>query len=461
MSTVIATFYNFGISPAAGRARLITSSGSTPTVVSGSGVNLSNTDPIAFYFNGGSSTGIRVLVVEREYDPVTFDQLPCQVSVYDPSTWGTPTVAATTYTYSDSEDLLNVYSLTSPGGANAGTLFGADYSAGRIFKFVHAKPSTTETLTLASDYYEFAATGSGASAYSVDTVFNTESSVNYIYAVAQQYALSGSSSNPANYTYFNSIIVKLTASNLAASPADGPDATLAPNVFELQLYDNNLYVTALGGAQWNSTPIVWNEASRIQRVALANLAVTNLVRPANSSEPTANDDKFDIRSLAILSDGTVYILTGSYNASFVLSGHLWVTTISDLDSASNIRISAISGVVDALPLSSVSGFLWAVLPADDIGLVWGMLGNTLGVYSDSGVSGSAISAGTASQWGATGSPSFNAIALAMPSITRLLKAGSSPASIKSVRGFVHPLLASRDGVKPEDFDAFVNSYMPK
>lgn len=460
MSTVIATFYNFGISPAAGRVRLITSSGSTPTVVSGSGVNLSNTDPIAFYFNGGSSTGIRVLVVEREYDPVTFDQLPCQVSVYDPSTWGTPTVAATTYTYSDSEDLLNVYSLTSPGGANAGTLFGADYSAGRIFKFVHAKPSTTETLTLASDYYEFAATGSGASAYSVDTVFNTESSVNYIYAVAQQYALSGSSSNPANYTYFNSIIVKLSASNLAASPVDGPDASLAPNVFELQLYDSNLYVTALGGAQWNSTPIVWNEASRIQRVALANLAVTNLVRPSTVAEASANN-MFDIRSLAILSDGTAYILTGSYNASFVLSGRLWVTTISDLDSASNILISAVSDSTLVETLTNVSGFLWALLPADDIGLVWGMFGNTLGVYSDSGISGSAISAGTASQWGATGSPSFNAISLAMPSITRRLKAGAAPASIKSVRGFVHPLLASRDGVKPEDFDAFVNSYMPK
>lgn len=461
MSTVIATFYNFGISPAAGRVRLITSSGSTPTVVSGSGVNLSTTDPIAFYFNGGSSTGIRVLVVERRYN-VSFVQIFCYLSVYDPSTW-TQTVApnVTAYQYSDSTDLLNIYSLTSPGGANAGTLFGADYSAGRVFKLVHAKPSTVETLTLASDYYQFTAPTAGATAYSVDTVFNTESSVNYIYAVAQQYTVSpAGSSDPADYTYYNSIIVKLTASNLAASPADGPDATLAPNVFELQLYDNNLYVTALGGAQWNSTPIVWNEASRIQRVALANLAVTNLVRPSTVAEASANN-MFDIRSLAILSDGTAYILTGSYNASFVLSGRLWVTTISDLDSASNSLISAVSGVVLVDTLANVSGFLWALLPADDIGLVWGMLGNTLSVYSDSGISGSAISAGTASQWGATGSPSFNAIALAMPSITRRLKAGSAPASIKSVRGFVHPLLASRDGVKPEDFDAFVNSYIPK
>ena len=462
MSTVIATFYNFG-EPTAdkGRVRLISSSGSTPAVVSGSGVNLANTDPVAFYFNGGSSTGIRVLVVQRRYN-ASFVQIFCYLSVYDPSTW-TQTVApnVTAYQYSDSTDLLNIYNLNSPGGANAGTLFGADYSAGRVFKLVHAKPSTVETLTLASDYYQFTAPTTGATAYSVDTVFNTESSVNYIYAVAQQYTVSpAGSSDPADYTYYNSIIVKLTASNLAASPVDGPDATLAPNVFELQLYDSNLYVTALGGAQWNSTPIVWNEASRIQRVALANLAVTNLVRPSTVAEASL-DDEFDIRSLAILSNGDAYILTGSYDGSFALSGRLWATTISDLDAASDDLISNVSNTSIAVTISSVSGYLWAVLPADDITKVWGMLGVDLGIYDGGGiVSGtSAISAGTASQWGATGSPSFNAVALAMPSITRLK--GAAPASIKSVRGFVHPLLVSRTGVSPEDFDKFVNSYLSK
>jgi len=465
MSTVIATFYNFGLSPnpPAGRIRLISSSGSTPAVAGGPTTDLSNTDPVAFYFNGGNSTGIRVLVVERRYN-ASYVQIFCFLSVYDPSTW-TQTVApiTTAYKYSDNADLLNIYSLTSPGGTASGTLYGADYSAGRVFKLIHAKPSTTETLTLASDYYQFTAPTSGAKAYSVDTVYNTESGVHYIYAVAQQYTVSPTgSSDPSDYTYYNSIIVKLSATTLS-TVVDGPAATLAPNVFDIQLYGSNLYATALGGAQWNSTPIVWNEGSKIQKVALANLAATNLVRPANSTETGSSfaDDRFDIRSLAILSNGDAYILTGSYDGSFALTGRLWATTISDLDGASDDLISNVFGASVAVTTSSVSGYLWAVLPADDISKVWGMLGVNLGIYDGGGIvtGTSAISAGTASEWGATGSPAFNAVALAMPSITYLK--GDAPASIKSVRGYVHPLLASRDGVKPEEFEKFVNAYLGK
>lgn len=474
MSNVIATFYNFGLVIPAGRVRLISSSGSTPTVAGGPSSDLATTDPIAFYFNGGSSTGTRVLLVERRYN-ASYGQIFCYLSVYDPSTW-TQTVArnlTTAYQYSDGADLLNIYNLNSPGGTASGTLYGADYSAGRIFKLVHGKTGSTETLTLATPYYQFTATASGASVYSVDTVFNTESSVDYVYAVAQQYAVSGSSSDPANYTYYNSIIVKLNASTLAPVTGGGPSATLAPNVFDLQYYSGNLYATALGGAQWYGTgtsypnTVKWNYASRIQKVT-TGLSVTDLVRPASSTETSSlyNNDKFDIRALSILADGSVYILTGSYYtytttpyAQYKLNGRFWKTTISTLNSATNVRISTIATqVTSTSPLSGLNGFMWALLPAEDISKVWGMLGVTLGVYNSSGVAGSAIDAGTASQWGTTGSPAFNAISLAMPSITKL-KAGAAPASVKSVRGYVHPLLVSKAGVKPEEFDEFVKAHL--
>lgn len=468
MSNVIATFYNFGLTTPAGRVRLISSSGSTPTVAGGPSSDLSTTDPIAFYFNGGSSTGTRVLLVQRRYN-ASYVQIFCYLSVYDPSTW-TQTVApnTTAYQYSDSTDLLNIYNLNSPGGTASGTLYGADYSAGRVFKLVHGKTGSTETLTLATPYYQFAATVSGASVYSVDTVFNTESSVDYVYAVAQQYAVSGSGSDPANYTYYNSIIVKLNAGTLAPVTGGGPSATLAPNVFDLQYYGGNLYATALGGAQWYGTgtsypnTVKWNYASRIQKVT-TGLTVTDLIRPANATETTKTNDMFDIRALAILDDGTAYILTGSYYTesayNYLLNGHLWKTTISTISGASNALISNLSGVIDVLPIEDASGFMWALLPANDLSKVWGMLGDNLGVYNASGVSGSAIDAATASQW-TTGSPAFNAISLAAPSITKL-KAGAAPASMKSVRGFVHPLLVSRAGVRPEDFDKFISAHFAK
>ncbi len=472
MSTVIATFYNFGETGAnKGRVRLISSSGSTPAVVSGSGVDITNTDPIAFYFNGGSSTGTRVLLVQRRYN-ASYVQIFCYLSVYDPSTW-TQTVApnSAAYQYSDGADLLNIYNLNSPGGTASGTLYGADYSAGRVFKLVHGKTGSTETLTLATPYYQFAATASGASVYSVDTVFNTESSVDYVYAVAQQYSLSTpGSSDPSDYTYYNSIIVKLNASSLTPVTGGGPSASLAPNVFDLQYYGGNLYATALGGAQWygNGTTypntVKWNYASRIQKVT-TGLTVTDLVRPANASETTKTNDMFDIRALAIVSATEVYILTGSYYTiaayTYRFNGRLWKTTLSNLNGAEDDLITDISATqVISGGIGAKTGFLWALLPAADVSRVWGMLGDKLGVYASTGISGSEITAGTASEWGTTGSPAFNAISLAAPSITKL-KAGAAPASVKSVRGFVHPLLASRAGVKPEDVDKFVSAHFAK
>ncbi|WP_182188534.1 hypothetical protein [Pectinatus frisingensis] len=263
LSTVVSTFYNFGASPAAGRLKLISSSGSTPTVTGGLPNDIPNTDPIAFYFNGGSGTGIRILLVERNYDK-NYKQTFCTLSVYDPSSW-TKTVNenSSAYEYSDGAPLLNIYNINSPGGTDAGTLYGADYTGtdndnGRIFKLIHGKTGSAETLTLDSHDYQFVPTGSGATAHSVDSVFNTESGTDYVYAAAQQYSLSGSPSNPANYTYYNSIIVKLDPGTLTPVSGGGPSASLAPNVFDLQYYGGSFYVTALGGAQWNQTPIKWN-----------------------------------------------------------------------------------------------------------------------------------------------------------------------------------------------------------
>ncbi|WP_196596313.1 hypothetical protein [Pectinatus frisingensis] len=463
LSTVVSTFYNFGASPAAGRLKLISSSGSTPTVTGGLPNDIPNTDPIAFYFNGGSGTGIRVLLVERVYhydSSGNMVQDPCFLTVYDPANWTKTVDRSAAYQYSDGKKLLNVYSINSPGGTDAGTLYGADYTGtdndnGRIFKLIHGKTGSTETLTLDSHDYQFVPTGSGATAHSVDSVFNTESGTDYVYAAAQQYSLSGSPSNPANYTYYNSIIVKLDPGTLTPVSGGGPSASLAPNVFDLQYYGGSFYVTALGGAQWNQYPIKWNPASRIQKVS-TSLAVTDLVKAAVSGT-TADSDTFDIRSLAILEDGTAYIINGSYDDNFAFRGNLWQTTVSSLDAASDSLISQLTNILNVISISPpVNGYLWALLPADELSKVWGMLGNTLGVYDASGISGSSIDAATATGWSASQNPAFNAISLAMPTITR-----RGRRAIKSVRGFVHPVLISRAGMSQDEYDDFISSYAGK
>ena len=460
LSTVVSTFYNFGASPAAGRLKLISSSGSTPTVTGGLPNDIPNTDPIAFYFNGGSGTGIRVLLVERVYhydSSGNMVQDPCFLTVYDPANWTKTVDRSAAYQYSDGKKLLNVYSINSPGGTDAGTLYGADYTGtdndnGRIFKLIHGKTGSTETLTLDSHDYQFVPTGSGATAHSVDSVFNTESGTDYVYAAAQQYSLSGSPSNPANYTYYNSIIVKLDPGTLTPVSGGGPSASLAPNVFDLQYYGGSFYVTALGGAQWNQYPIKWNPASRIQKVS-TSLAVTDLVKAAVSGT-TADSNTFDIRSLAILEDGTAYIINGSYDSNFAFKGHLWHANIADL--TGDDLLSHTAQIISGVLTSTVNGYLWALLPADELSKVWGMLGDTLGVYDASGISGSAIDAATASGWGTIGSAAFNAISLAMPTVTR-----RGRRAIKSVRGFVHPVLVSRAGMSQDEYDDFMSSYAGK
>ncbi|WP_196602418.1 hypothetical protein [Pectinatus frisingensis] len=160
--------------------------------------------------------------------------------------------------------------------------------------------------------------------------------------------MSGSPSNPANYTYYNSIIVKLDPGTLTPVSGGGPSASLAPNVFDLQYYGGSFYVTADPPRVTFQTPIKWNYTSRIQKVT-TGLTVTDLVRPADSTEtdPEYDNDKFDIRSLAILEDGTAYIINGSYDSNFAFKGHLWHANIADLtgDDLLSHTAQIISGVL--------------------------------------------------------------------------------------------------------------------
>ncbi|MEN6413567.1 MAG: hypothetical protein ABFC84_12560 [Veillonellales bacterium] len=457
-STVIATFYNFGeTSLDKGRIRLLTSdSTSSPayTPAPGSGTSIDNTDLIAFYFNGGNNSGLRVLVVEREYDS-SYNQLPCYISVYNPSSWTATVARDNNYTYSGtSQKILNVYGILSPSG---GTFYGTDYSTGRVFKMTHSISGSTESLSLASDYYPFAATEAGASVYSVALALIDS----YLYAIAQQYTKSGSGTSPSDYTYYGSIIAKLNPASLGTAVATTDDA--APNAFDIQVYDGNLYVTALGGPQWYGDPddpstIKWNYESRIQKVT-TSLVVTNLVRPADDTETGKTDDKFDIRSLAILSDGTAYILTGSYDQNYSMNGRFWKTTMAKINGLSDGLITDITIPVPRQvvpPISSASGYLWVALPADDLSRAWGMLGDNLGVYATS-LSGSTIGAAAASGGGWTaGTPSFNAISLAEPATTF-----AKELTVRTLRGYVHPVMASGEGIPTEERKKFIQAHFEK
>lgn len=464
-STVIGGFYK-SVSPYTGMIRKIFSTGTTPAPESISGYPTGLTsDPIGFSFN--TPAGMRTMVVERVYNG------NCKISTYD-SNWNLKMSASMKlYDGSTSEYLKNIYTIVGVTTGTVTTIYGTDYSMARVFKATYDTSGTTETFTVTAHYTFSAATTSGnAAAYPVALALDSSENV---YAVAQQYLSTGY--DPGDYTYYPSTVVKLNSS-LVQQAIIGPDGTNgttppsgvtwpAPNAFDIQGYDGNYYITAIGGPQWygegTSYPntVEWNEESRIQKMT-PSMVVSNLIRPANSSETNATDDKFDMRALAILSDGTAYALTGdyytlSYDAStytytYRFNGRIWKTTVTDLNNASDDLIGNVGSLITGEGvISAQPGYLWTVLPAEELSKIWGMLGDTLGIYSDSGISGSAIDADTAS---GNSNETFNTLNLVLPAT---VSRGISV--VRTVRGFVHPVMAYGMAMEPEKRKKFIEAHL--
>lgn len=469
---VLASFYQYGV---ACNIRLV--NGSSSAGVTGAesvpDITLQGTsDPVSFYVETGS--GLRVMVVERVYDDVTYEQKPCFITIYDPKDWSIK-VARANYKYKDGTDLLNVYSaVTSIGAVGLGYIYGADYSGtnvanpqGRIFMMEYTKTGSVETLTIKT-HYQFTPT-TKARAYSVGTVLVAEGTNNYVFAIAQQYTTTGSGYDPGDYDYGDSILAKLDYKTLE----EVATTAVAPNAFSIQTSgianDSDLYITSIGGAQWygdGSGGIKWNVGSRIQMVKAADMTVKDLVRPANADEAgDYPDDCFDIRAVAFCDDAakTTYILTGSYAADYKLTGRLWKTTLADLKGADDDLISSIASSGYPTVTVNAKGALWVLLPCDGA-TVWGFAEATSDGYAGLGIYNANRRVGelkSAKELSTLGAPSFSQLAVVLaPEATRGVGA-AAPASIASARGYVHPVFASGAGLKPEERAKFIKAHFGK
>ena len=264
----------------------------------------------------------------------------------------------------------NLYGITTGSDGTNYCLYCIDYDAAVIFRVIDA----------GSDVYNFDSTSiypyapltsapEGTKGYGVD--ITTDGSAIY--------GLFANATDVWNGDYSNSAVVKLpmTLGTTVSARNDG----FAYNAFSLQLYtggtEHELLVTSIGGKQnYGSTN---GDASKIQEI-ITDFSSTTTVDTLLIGGSTAL--RGDFRALAFKADGSdAFIFTGRYDtAGTTFSGALYHTTMTALEAQDGALITD-DGVSDAnIVLSSISGYLWALLYSQADSATWMARGNDLAVY---------------------------------------------------------------------------------
>ncbi|SDE70013.1 hypothetical protein [Sporomusa acidovorans] len=231
-------------------------------------------------------------------------------------------------------------------------------------------------------------------------------------------------SGPPNASYLNSTVVK-TDLTFGSATYKGPHGSTtspgtgevwpAENAFSIQPYGTNLLLVAVGGPQHYDSS--WNPNSRIQKVVLSDLTVTNLLRAATTAEGSSKpNDCYDFRALTFSSDGSqAYLLTGKYNSSYVMNWRLYSTDVATILGASNALVSTLvasEGITFITNADNLTGYLWALLYSENTETTWFSQGNQLAIFNADGQVGNAAGITSLSTLGS--SASLNAVTIYNP-----------------------------------------------
>jgi hypothetical protein len=343
-------------------------------------------DPKVFWFENINGEG-RLIVEETQYD-ANFNPLPAKFSVYtaDPDTIAPPTFEKVWPSGGDKKELgglVNVYAIETivlqEDSVDVNYLYGIDYDLHKVFRIKN--PS--------GDEYS----------YDAEHVYDDAVAQNQKYGVALSiagsfvYALFIRGANVFGGVYTTSVIVKwpLDLDPEATGSGALTNDTLAANAVDLKPYGNYLYIPSIGGKQQEDN---YNAGSKLQRVALSDLTVEDLLINAESGGTPGDEDTVDFRDISIAAegsdkDGELFILKGNMDAELLgFYGFLFRTTVSDVESAAAqapVTISSLSlpnlAIGSRGTGNSVLGYLWALLYDDADGKTWMAEGSALSVYS--------------------------------------------------------------------------------
>ncbi|WP_110955073.1 hypothetical protein [Anaerosinus massiliensis] len=395
-------------------------------------------DPKPFYFKNSAGAD-RVLVASLAWSGgvanTHFLIYQANADNTSPYTWGSPVYGPQTWSIG-STAITNPYKFVTKTIGGVCYIYGIDYDNKTVFRI----SSSEDTYTLDTAHSFTFTPPTGQESYGVDLQVIGDS----VFALF----ISGTNLTGSNASYVKSTLVRLSTSldspiykgPHGSATAPGSEVWPAENAFSIQAYGDYLYLIAVGGMQHYTTPITWNPTSRLQKIAISDLTVTDVLRAATTAEAsTKPNDCFDFRALTFNNDGSqAFILTGAYDATYTMSWRLYATDMDTLASTSNISLvsslvtTKIAKVVDHKNI--LAGYLWTLMYSESTESTWFTRGNDLAIYDSNGIVGSAATITMLSSLGASNSPSLNSITLYGGEVappTQVLKGYAAPAFVSN------------------------------
>lgn len=350
--------------------------------------------------------------------------------------WGTPVYGPAAWSLGGTF-LANLYKIQAATISGTFYLYGIDYDAAIAFRLA-ASGSTYNLDT--TNYFTFPKPTTAQEGHGVD--LQLDGSNVYMLFISGTDLM-----NVSRASYCNSTLVK-TNLTFGSATYKGPHGTTtspasgelwpAENAFSIQPYGTNLLLVAVGGPQHYDGS--WNPNSRIQKVALSDLTVTNLLRAATTAEGSSYpDDCYDFRALTFSSDGNqAYLLTGKYGSGYVMSWRLYSTNVATILGAGNVLVSSLvasEAITFVTNADNLTGYLWALLYSENTGTTWFSQGNQLAIFNADGQVGNAATIATLSSVGSNAY--LNGVTIYNPE--------AAPAGIP-LKGYVAPAFASNTAV---------------
>ncbi|MBN2753195.1 MAG: hypothetical protein JXQ84_10855, partial [Rhodospirillaceae bacterium] len=182
------------------------------------------------------------------------------------------------------------------------------------------------------------------------------------------YGLFSCVDDPSSYnpTYTNSILVKFSVTGGSSIGLSSYNAGLQKNAFAMDVYNTDIYVVSIGGAQGSGgTP---NGDSRIQKIdytgALGSATVYDVMSPSA-------ENPYEFRDISF-KGSTAYIMMGTYNTdqsgNWVMNGKLVSTT----------NFSTLT-TIDTI--SAVKAYFWSAQYTSVNDRIWYARGNEIWLYT--------------------------------------------------------------------------------